>query len=103
MENVNIDNIKKDIAEQEHFINMSKKKSEAYLALCITSFLTFICSVFFSHLLICIGFFTISFLCLRGYNKSIGQLEVHMSIKKFLKMVLIQEQTGEDVFKSIVS
>lgn len=102
MEHVNIADIKKDIEEQEHFIKISKKKSEAYLLMCIIAFAIFICSIFIFKIMISLGFFIIGFLCIRGYNKTIGQLEVHTSIQKFLQMLLIQEQTGQDVFKSII-
>jgi hypothetical protein len=30
-------------------------------------------------------------------------IEVHNAIQSFLRMLLIQEQTGEDVFKNIVA
>jgi hypothetical protein len=100
--NINIEEIKRDIQEQEEFTLKYIKEANNMFYLIIVSVILFVYNLIVLNFIISSAFFVIGFLCLRRYNKSIGMIEVHNAIQSFLRMLLIQEQTGEDVFKNIV-
>lgn len=100
--NINIEDLKRDIAEQEQLaLNCVKEANNMFYCI-IISVILFIYTLIISKFIFSGIFLVIGFLCIRRYNKTIGKIEVHNAIQKFLKLLLIQEQTGEDVFKNIV-
>jgi hypothetical protein len=99
---INIDDLKRDIEEQEGLSQKFINEANNMYYLVVVSICLFIYSLVIGNYILSISFFLIGFMCLRRYNKCIGMAEVHNGIMKFLKMLLIQEQTGEDVFKNIV-
>jgi hypothetical protein len=100
--NINIEEIKRDIQEQEEFTLKYVKEANNMFYLIIISVILFIYNLIVLNFIISSAFFVIGFLCLRRYNKTIGMIEIHTAIQKFLKMLLIKEQTGEDNFKNII-
>jgi len=99
---INLDDLKRDIEEQETLrMKFIKEANNCYylVIVCVCLFLYFL--VIGSYI-VAASAFILGFMCLRRYNQCIGIAEVHTGIMKFLKMLLIQEQTGEDVFKNIV-
>lgn len=100
--NINIEDLKKDIQEQENLRQEFIEKANNMFYLVIISVCLFIYTLIVSKYILSISFFFIGFFCLRQYNKAVSMAEVHTGIMKFLKLLLIQEQTGQDVFKSIV-
>lgn len=99
---IDIGELKNDI---EHHTNLKSRfvKESNYMLFLIS--ISIICFVYglcvskfiFSSLILIVGF-----LCIRRYNICIDKAEVHSGIIRFLKALLVQEQTGEDVFKKIV-
>lgn len=100
--NINLEDLKKDIQEQENLRQEFIEKANNMFYLIIVSICLFIYALIVSKYLLSICFFFIGFICLRQYNKAVSMAEVHTGIMKFLKLLLIQEQTGEDVLKNIV-
>lgn len=100
--NVNIEDLKKDIAEQEELTLKCKKEANVVFYLVIVSLIMMVYNLFLSSFIIAGAFLVIGFLCIRRYNKMIGLIEIHTAIQKFLKMLLLKEQTGEDNFKNII-
>jgi len=100
---INIDDLKRDIEEQEGLSQKFISEANNMYYLVIVSTCLFIYSLVIGNYILSASFFLIGFMCLRRYNKCIGMAEVHNGIMKFLKVLLIQEQTGEDVFKNIIN
>lgn len=99
---VSIETLKNDIIKQEELMNKFINKANKIFPLIIISVLFAIFSLFFSKYLLSSCFFVFAFFLLRMYNQSIGMAEVHNGLRKFLKMLLIQEQTGEDQFSRLI-
>lgn len=99
---IDIEALKKDIIEQEILMNKCIKEANNMFYLMILSALFSICFLLMSKFIISGCFFILGFLCLRKYNYSTGMAQVHNGLRKFLKMLLVYEQTGEDVFKHII-
>lgn len=99
---INIEDLKKDIQEQEELRQKFVKEANNMFYIIVVCICLMIYSLIIHKYILASSFFLIGFMCLRKYNKAIGLVEVHTGIMKFLKLLLIQEQTGEDVFKGIV-
>lgn len=100
---IDIEQLRKDIYQEELNVQnyLNESNNMKYLI-----FISVICMIFFlfmSKFITASIFFVIGFMCLRKYNRAIGMAEIHNGVRKFLQMILIQEQTGEDVFKKILS
>lgn len=99
---VSIETLRKDINEQEELMNKFINKANKIFPLIIISVLLAIFSLIYSKFLLSSCFFIFAFIMVRMYNQSKGMAEVHNGLRKFLKMLLIQEQTGEDQFSKII-
>lgn len=100
--NIDIEQLKKDIEHHESLKVRFIKESNYMIYFVIVLTILSIFGLFMSKFLLSGSFFIFAFLSFRRYNILIGKAEIHTSIMKFLKTLLIQEQTGEDVFKNIV-
>lgn len=99
---IDIESLKNDIIEQEMLMNKYIKEANNMFYLIIVSTICSICFLLLSKFIFSAIFFILGFLCLRRYNKSIGMAEIHNGLRKFLKMILLQEQTGEDVIRKLL-
>jgi capsule polysaccharide export protein KpsE/RkpR len=100
---INIEELKRDIAEQEEMALKCLKEANNIFYFAVICVIMFIYSLIIANLVVASAFFVVGFLSVRRYNKLVGMIEVHNAIQSFLRMLLIQEQTGEDVFKNIVA
>jgi hypothetical protein len=99
---INIEELKRDIAEQEEMALKYLKEANNIFYFAVICVIMFIYSLVIANFIVASAFFVVGFLSVRRYNKLVGMIEVHNAIQSFLRMLLIQEQTGEDVFKNIV-
>ena len=97
-----VETLKKDIIEQEELMNKFINKAKKIFSLMIITGLFALFLLMSSKFIFSGCFFILALLLLRMYNQSISMAEVHNGLRKFLKMLLIQEQTGEDQFARIV-
>lgn len=102
MNSINIEELKRDIAEHEDIALNYIKEANNMFYFAVICVILFIFNLITANFIIASAIFVVGFLCVRRYNKLVGMIEVHNAIHKFLKLLLIQEQTGEDVFKNIL-
>lgn len=100
---IDINQLKKDIEHHQNLRSRFIKESNHMLFFIAISLICIIYGLFASKFIFAFCLFIFAFLCVRRYNVCIDKAEVHTGIMKFLKALLIEEQTGEEVFKNIVT
>lgn len=90
-----IENLKKEIQQEEDLMNKSLSKYKSLGLVCIVNILAFVYLLFMHLYLLSALFFVAILISIRERNKALFMAEFHNGARKFLTQFLLSEQTGD--------